>query len=97
MRRGRSLLAIVTVAILGGYAKAGPESSTSASDLAIRQIEAFIAEQRRADAQTCTESGLAPGTVQHDACIRDLAAKRRAQIEGVTTGQPMRAGGFVGI
>jgi hypothetical protein len=81
MRRGWALIAVLAV-MLGGYAEAGRDSSGPAGDLAIRQIQSFIAEQRLADAQVCTALGLTPETIQHQACIRDLAAKRRAQLEG---------------
>jgi len=81
MRRWGSLF-ILMIAALGGSAEAGPESS-AANTAIIRNIENFIAAQREADGLTCSAQGYAAGTIPHRACIRDLAARRRAAIEGV--------------
>lgn len=83
MRRGWSFFIVVAAVMLGGYADA--ESPAPATDLAIRRIEAFIAEQRMADSQACTALGHALQSIEHKTCMRDLVARRRAQIEGATS------------
>lgn len=70
------------IAALDGSAEAGPESA-AANTAIIRNIENFIAAQREADGLTCSAQGYAAGTIPHRDCIRDLAARRRAAIEGV--------------
>ena len=77
MRRGYVLFAMIAMA-LGGYAEAAFDSPPTS--LVASGIHSFIADQRRADAATCTTLGLADRNI--DACVRDLAAQRRSRLEG---------------
>jgi hypothetical protein len=71
------LFAMLAMAV-GGYAEAALDSPPSI--VVLNRIQSFVADQRRADATTCAAGGVAESGIE--ACIRDLAAKRRAQIEG---------------
>lgn len=73
----RVLFALCAMAAIGSYAEAGfvavPENPI------LTGIQSFIAEQRRADAESCASMGKA----DIEACIRDLARQRRSQLEGI--------------
>jgi hypothetical protein len=86
MRRWGSLF-VLTIAVLGGSAEAGPESS-AANSVIIQNIESFIAAQRQADGRVCAAQGYAAESALHRDCIRDLAARRRAEIEGAAPPVP---------
>ena len=73
MRRGYVLFAMIAMA-LGGYAEAALDSPPS--NVVLSRIQSFIADQRRADAEACAALGVA------DQRLRDLAAQRRARLEG---------------
>ncbi|HEX2117085.1 MAG TPA: hypothetical protein VHM01_21990 [Alphaproteobacteria bacterium] len=77
MRRGYVLCAMIAMAF-GGYAEAAFDSPPS--NLVLSRIQSFIADQRRADAVTCTALGVAEEGME--ACIRNLAAQRRARLDG---------------
>jgi hypothetical protein len=76
----RVLLAVFAMAVIGGYAEAGLDSAAPENPV-LTGIQSFIAQQRRADAEACT----ALGKADIEACIRDRARDRRAQIEGPAT------------
>jgi hypothetical protein len=71
------LFAMLAMAV-GGYAEAALDSPPSI--VVLNRIQSFVADQRRADAATCAAGGVAKPRIE--VCIRDLAAKRRARIEG---------------
>ena len=77
MRRGYVLFAMIAMAF-GGYAEAAFDSPPS--NLVLSRIQSFIADQRRADAAACAASGVADEGIE--TCIRDLAAQRRARLQG---------------
>jgi hypothetical protein len=77
MRRGYVLFAMIAVAAVGGSAEAGLDPSP-AGDPILDRIQAFIADQRRADAASCA----ALGRTDIEICVRDLAGQRRARLAG---------------
>ena len=88
MRRGFVLFAMIAMS-LGGYAEAAFDSPPS--NLILSRIQSFVADQRRADAAACTALGIT--TDGMEACIRDLAAQRRARLEGPTSVLPAAPAG----
>lgn len=87
MRRGYVLFAVIAMAAVGGYAEAGLDSAASGHQI-LKGIQSFIADQRRADAATCTTLGRA----DVEACVRDLARQRRARLAGPATAPAEPAG-----
>jgi hypothetical protein len=73
----RVLFAVLAMAAIGGYAEAGLDS-TAPENTILTGIQSFITQQRQVDADAC----LAAGQSDLDACIRDRAKQRRAQLEG---------------
>jgi hypothetical protein len=71
------LFAMIAMAV-GGYAEAALDSPPSI--VVLNRIQSFVADQRRADAATCAAAGVAEQGLE--ACVRDLAAQRRARLEG---------------
>ena len=86
MRRGYVLFAVIAIAAVAGYAQAGLDSA--AGNPILKGIQSFIADQRRADAAACREMGKA----DIDACARDLARQRRAQLAGPAAAPAAPAG-----
>lgn len=87
MRNWRIGLAVI-VGLLGGCADARQDSPVIASDPGIARIQAFIAAQRETDSRSCAEQGHAAGTAPHLTCVRELAARRRAALQGGTHEKP---------
>jgi hypothetical protein len=82
MRRANVLFAMIAMA-LGGIAEAAFDSA-AAGDPVLNRIQSFFAEQRRADAATCTTIG----RTDIDACVRELAKRRRAKLEAPVAPEP---------
>jgi hypothetical protein len=75
---------VVVIALLGGCAQGAPGTRADTAET-IRRIEAFVAAQKESDSRACTAQGFTTSTPDHTACIHDLAAKRRAAIEGAAS------------
>jgi hypothetical protein len=79
----RVLLAVCALTAIGSYAEAGLDSAAPENPV-LTSIQSFIAQQRRADAEACT----ALGKADVEACVRERARERRAQLEGPTAIEP---------
>lgn len=82
MRRANVLFAMIAMA-LGGTAEAAFDSA-AAGDPVLNRIQSFFAEQRRVDVATCTTVG----RTDIDACVRELAKRRRTKLEPPTAPEP---------
>jgi hypothetical protein len=81
---------VVVIALLGGCAQGAPDTRADTADT-IRRIQAFVAAQKESDSRACAAQGFVTSTPDHTACVHDLAAKRRAAIEGAVSTPPPRA------
>lgn len=81
----RICVVALVVAMAGGYAEAGPEPLPSITPV-VQKIESFIAAQREADGRLCVERGHAIATAEHLACVREVAARRRAALQDIAGG-----------
>ena len=80
---------VVIIALLGGCAQGTLDTRADTAET-IRRIQAFVAAQKESDSRACAAQGFVVSTLDHTACVHDLAAKRRAAIEGAVSAPRLR-------